>query len=171
MHVLVVPSRLLSHAKIVVGEQGAVVGSANLTRSGLWRNMETVTLYTGEEAGPIHSQFWTVWEDARRNARSYIGCGATQPQTSPIPEERPAKPRPRAGGGSEAQPRPHAREGERGEEKEGDPCGSDIIDLLLESGEDDPEVERRLREYMECRAKWFLEHFEEWEKRTGIRVE
>ncbi len=56
-------------------------------------------------------------------------------------------------------------------EKEEDPCGGDqLIDLLLEKDAEDPEVEKKLREYMECRTRYFIEHFEEYEKRTGIRV-
>jgi len=56
-------------------------------------------------------------------------------------------------------------------EKEEDPCGGDqLIDLLLEKDTEDPEVEKRLREYMECRSRWFIEHFEEYEKGTGIRI-
>jgi len=43
--------------------------------------------------------------------------------------------------------------------------------LLLEKDTENPGVEKRLREYMECRAKWFIEHFEEYEKRTGIKVD
>ena len=56
-------------------------------------------------------------------------------------------------------------------EKEEDPCGGDkLIDLLLEKDAEDPEVEKRLREYMECRTRYFIEHFEEYEKRTGIKI-
>lgn len=56
-------------------------------------------------------------------------------------------------------------------EKEEDPCGGDqLIELLLEKDTEDPEVERRLREYMECRTRWFIEHFEEWEREHTIRV-
>jgi hypothetical protein len=53
-----------------------------------------------------------------------------------------------------------------------DPCGgSELIDLLLERGTEDPEAERRLREYIECRARYFIEHFEEFESQHGIRIE
>jgi len=54
---------------------------------------------------------------------------------------------------------------------EEDPCGGDeLIDLLLERGADDPEAERLLHEYMECRAKLLLERLDEPEKSAGVRV-
>ena len=57
-------------------------------------------------------------------------------------------------------------------EKEEDPCGGDqLIDLLLKKGAESPEVEKKLREYMECRTRYFIEHFEEYERRTEIRVD
>ncbi len=55
-------------------------------------------------------------------------------------------------------------------QREKDPCSGDIIDLLLEKSPDDPEVEKKLHEYMECRTKLFIERFHEWERKHGIPV-
>ena len=68
--------------------------------------------------------------------------------------------------------KPAIEEAREAQRKEEDPCGGDqLIDLLLEKDTEDPEVEKKLREYMECRTRYFIEHFEEYEKRTGIKVD
>jgi len=57
------------------------------------------------------------------------------------------------------------------EQQEEDPCGGDeLLDLLLERGTEDPEAEKKLHEYMECKARYFIERFEEWEKQHGVMV-
>jgi len=50
------------HAKIYVKEGYAVVGSANLTESGLWKNAEHIVIFEGEEAEQIIADFETLYQ-------------------------------------------------------------------------------------------------------------
>ena len=87
------------------------------------------------------------------------GLVYSRPRWNPYADSRPVLLR--RGGSSKPETR----------EKEEDPCGGDqLIDLLLEKDAEDPEVEKKLREYMECRTRYFIEHFEEFEKQHGIHV-
>lgn len=55
-------------------------------------------------------------------------------------------------------------------QREEDPCGDIDIIELMERLDNDPRARKQLHKYMECRARWFLEHFEEFERQHGIRV-
>lgn len=61
--VKVYPESRMAHSKIYVVDDVAVTGSANLTRSGLWRNIETVTVHEGPEAEEVARQFLELWEE------------------------------------------------------------------------------------------------------------
>jgi len=50
------------HAKIYAKEGYAVVGSANLTESGLWKNAEHIVIFEGEEAERIITDFETLYQ-------------------------------------------------------------------------------------------------------------
>ena len=58
---------------------------------------------------------------------------------------------------------------QHGEEE--DPCGDIDILEVMEKLDRDPKAREQLHMYMECRARWFLERFHEWEKQHGLRVE
>ena len=59
---LVYPQDRMVHAKIYIIDNTAITGSANLTRSGLWRNMETLTIHEDpEEIRQVEEQFLQVW--------------------------------------------------------------------------------------------------------------
>ncbi len=79
LHVVVLPSSRIAHTKMIISDNVAVTGSANLTKRGLWRNMETITIHEGAELGELIRQFNSIWEDARRNMIDYIGCGRVNP--------------------------------------------------------------------------------------------
>ncbi|MCE4602028.1 MAG: phospholipase D-like domain-containing protein [Desulfurococcales archaeon] len=61
--VKVYPARAIVHSKMYIIDGVAVTGSANLTRSGLWRNMETITIHEGPEAEEVASQFLKAWSE------------------------------------------------------------------------------------------------------------
>ena len=66
------------HAKMyLVDGKYAVVGSANLTESGLWHNIEHVMYFTRpEEIEPLESDFEHLWEFYEENeieSESYVG--------------------------------------------------------------------------------------------------
>ena len=50
------------HAKIYAKEGYAVVGSANLTETGLWKNAEHIVIFEGEEAEQIINDFATLYQ-------------------------------------------------------------------------------------------------------------
>jgi phosphatidylserine/phosphatidylglycerophosphate/cardiolipin synthase-like enzyme len=50
------------HAKIYAKEGYAVVGSANLTEQGLWKNAEHIVIFEGEEAEQIINDFGTLYQ-------------------------------------------------------------------------------------------------------------
>lgn len=58
--ILIVKEHMI-HAKIYVMEGYAVVGSANLTESGLWQNAEHIVIFEGEEAEQIVNDFSTLY--------------------------------------------------------------------------------------------------------------
>ena len=59
---LMVVSERFIHAKMyIVDGEYAVVGSPNLTQSGLWQNVEYVLIFEGEEAKQIEDDFQTLW--------------------------------------------------------------------------------------------------------------
>ena len=60
IEILKVKERFI-HAKVYVKEGYAVVGSANLTESGLWQNAEYIVIFEGEEAEQIISDFETLY--------------------------------------------------------------------------------------------------------------
>ncbi len=49
------------HSKIYVCDDVAIVGSANLTRAGLWKNYETITIFEGEEVREVEKMFLEIW--------------------------------------------------------------------------------------------------------------
>jgi len=59
---LVYPQDRMVHAKVYIIDNTAITGSANLTRSGLWRNMESLTIHEDpEELGQVEEQFLQFW--------------------------------------------------------------------------------------------------------------
>ncbi|MEB3851844.1 MAG: phospholipase D-like domain-containing protein [Desulfurococcales archaeon] len=63
--VKVVPrDRFLVHSKIIIADDRAIVGSANLTKTALWRNHETVTIYEPGEEGEAVEAFEELWRKA-----------------------------------------------------------------------------------------------------------
>lgn len=56
--------RFLVHSKIIIVDDEAIVGSANLTRTALWRNHETVTIYEPGESGEAVEAFERLWREA-----------------------------------------------------------------------------------------------------------
>ncbi len=54
----------MAHSKIYVVDDVAVTGSANLTRSGLWRNLKTIIVHEDPEAEEVAGQFLEIWEGA-----------------------------------------------------------------------------------------------------------
>ena len=60
IEILKVKERFI-HAKIYAKDEYAVVGSANLTESGLWKNAEHIVIFEGEEAEQIVSDFETLY--------------------------------------------------------------------------------------------------------------
>jgi len=50
------------HTKIYAKEGYAVVGSANLTEQGLWKNAEHIVIFEGEEAEQIIADFETLYQ-------------------------------------------------------------------------------------------------------------
>jgi phosphatidylserine/phosphatidylglycerophosphate/cardiolipin synthase-like enzyme len=61
---VVARDRFLVHSKIIIADDTAVVGSANLTRTALWRNHETVTIYEPGEEGEAVEAFRSLWGQA-----------------------------------------------------------------------------------------------------------
>ena len=105
----------------------------------------------GGDPMPVEGPGRPRWSPAPPRRGGARGPGHGEP---PVLEERRGERRGETGGGGE----------ERG------PCGgNDIIDVLLER--DDPEAQRRLTEYMECRARLFIERFDEFERGHGLRVD
>jgi len=60
MELRIIEERFI-HAKIYVKDGYAVVGSANLTESGLWKNVEHIVIFEGEEAEQIVNDFETLY--------------------------------------------------------------------------------------------------------------
>ena len=60
---LKVPRRF-THAKMYISDSMAVTGSANLTYSGMHRNIEHVNVtYSGSDIDKLKDQFWSMWEE------------------------------------------------------------------------------------------------------------
>ncbi len=57
----IVPPERMVHSKIYIGDDIAIVGSANLTHAGLWRNYETITIFEGEEVREVEKMFLEIW--------------------------------------------------------------------------------------------------------------
>ncbi|NPA96393.1 MAG: NgoFVII family restriction endonuclease [Crenarchaeota archaeon] len=60
----IVPPERMIHSKIYIGDDTAIVGSANLTKAGLWRNYETITIFEGDEVKEIEKMFLEIWSAA-----------------------------------------------------------------------------------------------------------
>ena len=72
--------------------------------------------------------------------------GHSRPRLNPYADTRPVIVR-------RGKPVVEGTESKEAQRKE-DPCGGDeLLDLLLERGTEDPEAEKKLHEYMECRAR------------------
>ncbi len=61
VNLLVVDSDRIVHSKIYIFDNIGITGSANLTKSGLWRNMETITIYKGREIDSVINEFMKIW--------------------------------------------------------------------------------------------------------------
>lgn len=57
----VVPKSRFVHSKILVVDNVGIIGSANLTKTGLWHNIETIAIFVGEEAEKVEEAFNSVW--------------------------------------------------------------------------------------------------------------
>ncbi len=59
------PVSRLVHSKIYIVDGVAVTGSVNLTKTGLWRNTETITIHEDpQEVREIEEQFMALWTGA-----------------------------------------------------------------------------------------------------------
>jgi phosphatidylserine/phosphatidylglycerophosphate/cardiolipin synthase-like enzyme len=68
---LVISHRLsFEHSKMyIVDDQYAVIGSANLTRAGMWENGETIDIYrTHRDVQLAREAFESAWKDALKSA-------------------------------------------------------------------------------------------------------
>ncbi len=58
--------RAFVHAKMYIAQCAAATGSANLTYSGMHRNIEHLSVtYSHEEIRRLEKQFWRLWDTAR----------------------------------------------------------------------------------------------------------
>ena len=57
----VVPKSRFVHSKILVVDNVGIIGSANLTKTGLWHNIETIAVFFGEEVKKVEETFNSVW--------------------------------------------------------------------------------------------------------------
>ncbi len=64
IHLRTVPRSRFVHSKIYIIDDVGIIGSANLTRAGLWHNMETIAIFTDKELSEIEEAFNTVWKSA-----------------------------------------------------------------------------------------------------------
>lgn len=57
----VVPKSRFVHSKILIVDDVGIIGSANLTRAGLWHNIETIAIFVGEEVMKVEEAFNSAW--------------------------------------------------------------------------------------------------------------
>ena len=57
----VVPKSRFVHSKILIVDDIGIIGSANLTKAGLWHNIETIAVFFGEEVKKVEETFNSVW--------------------------------------------------------------------------------------------------------------
>ncbi len=62
VHLRIVPKSKFVHSKIYIIDDVGIIGSANLTRAGLWHNMETIAIFTDKELNEIEEAFNTAWK-------------------------------------------------------------------------------------------------------------
>lgn len=58
----VVPKSKFVHSKILIVDDIGIIGSANLTKAGLWHNIETIAIFSGEEIKKVEEAFNNVWK-------------------------------------------------------------------------------------------------------------
>ncbi len=56
-----VPEDKLVHSKIYIFDDVAFIGSANLTYNSLWKNVETLEIFRGEEVHKVEKEFEKIW--------------------------------------------------------------------------------------------------------------
>ncbi len=62
LEVKFVPEEKFVHSKIYIFDDVAFIGSANLTYNSLWKNVETVEIFKGEEVQKIEEEFHKIWD-------------------------------------------------------------------------------------------------------------